>query len=697
MNRQERINCYIVNFLRIFLIYIYGLFVLLTARFVFTLKYGEKDEIISRIPDLLQAFFMGFRVDTMTLTYVLTIPLLFALIIFFIPDSKLSVYQRFTRKLTLYYSLSVMIILFFLLIADFYYYMFFNDHLNILAFEIFRDDTKAVLVSMWKDYPVIYIIFSLVFFGIISFFVLKRIVQIKVRSFQMLQKQEMPGKKSYIIECAVSGLIVLSTLIIFFTGMRSSWGTFPLRIENTAVSDISFINKVGLNGIYCFQNAFVERLKQTVNTDLSETLNKYGFTQIEDALTVYLNKEPENFKIAGNNLLKETTPGNSFLEKNPPNVVLVLMEGLSGHLMEYHTKELNLLGQLENELPYCYHFVNFVSERSSTINTLETLIVSSPENPISQSSYREKKLFSSVALPFLNAGYETAFFTGAHLSWRNVGNYFTNQYFQIVEGNTALKKHYPDAGESEWGTFDEYLFKRMFDQMDQSNGKPQFICAMTTTNHTPYDLPAHYKPYRLLLNDEIKSRLKTTIEKAKLNLVSFQYANDCLGKFIEMVRKSSFGENTIIAITGDHGISQFFNTPDEILYKNYTVPLIIYIPDKYKVQSETDQERFGSHKDIFPTLFNAALSNANYLKTGNNLLSPPSDSAYFFGVHNYDFGISRGGCVLVKENMYYKWSDSSYKYLVPATRIDQGLSILNKKIRAYAASMSYFIKEELKH
>jgi phosphoglycerol transferase MdoB-like AlkP superfamily enzyme len=696
MIRQEKINNYIINFLRIFLIYAYGLSVLLISRIVFILKYGNKAEIGTRIPDLMQAFIIGFRVDTMTLTYFLTIPLLLALIVFCIPASKLSVYQRFNSKFTLFYSLFAMIVVLFGIIADFYFYRFFNDHLNILVFEFFRDDTNAVLASMWKDYPVIYISLSILLFGVISFFVLRRIIRIKALSFKLFQKQEAAKTNGYAKELLLSVLIVLATLTIYFTGMRSSWGTFPLRFENTVVSDITFINKVGLNGIYCLQNAFVERSNQTVNTDVTETLKKYGFNQIDDALRAYLDKEPDNHKIPHYELLRERTPENSFLARNPPNVVFVLMESMGGYLMEFHSKELNLLGQLEFELPYCYQFANFVSASNTTINTLEALIIGSPENPVSQSSYREKSLSGSVALPFLNAGYQTSFFTGGHLTWRNLENYLSKQYFQIVEGNTALKKLYPDATESQWGTFDEFLFERIFDQLDRSNGKPQFICAMTTSNHTPYDLPAGYKPYAIKLNDNFKSKLKTSLETANLNLASFQYANDCLGKFIDKVRNSSLEENTIIAITGDHSITQFFNLPDNILFKRFTVPFIIFVPDKYKAQFEIDQTRFGSHKDIFPTLFNVALSNATYLKTGNNLLSSPSDSAYFFGVNCYNFGISCEGCVLVKDNLYFEWADSSNKTLVPATNISRQKH-LNEKIRAYSASLSYFIKEELKH
>jgi phosphoglycerol transferase MdoB-like AlkP superfamily enzyme len=696
MFRQEKINNYIVNFLRIFLIYAYGLSVLLISRIVFILKYGNRAEIGTRIPDLMQAFIIGFRVDTMTLTYILTIPLLFALIALCIPASKLSGYQRFNSRLTLFYSLFAMIIVLFGIITDFYFYRFFNDHLNILVFEFFRDDTKAVLVSMWNDYPVIYISFSILIFGVISFFVLRRIIRNKAPSFVLFQKQEAAKTKDYAKKLLLSVLIVLATLTVYFTGMRSSWGIFPLRFENTVVSDITFINKVGLNGIYCLQNAFVERSNQTVNTDVKETLKKYGFNQIEDALRAYLDKEPDNQNIPNYELLREKTPANSFLTKNPPNVVFVLMESMSGYLMEFHSKELNLLGQLELELPYCYQFSNFISASNTTINTLEALIIGSPENPVSQSSFREKSLSGSVALPFLNAGYQTSFFTGGHLTWRNLENYLSKQYFQILEGNTALKKSYPDASESEWGTFDEFLFERIFDQLEKSNGTPQFICAMTTSNHTPYDLPAGYRPYSLKLNDSIKLKIKTSIENANLNMASFQYANDCLGKFIDKVRNSSLGENTIIAVTGDHSITQFFNLPDNILFKQFTVPFLIYVPEKYKVHFKIDQTRFGSHKDIFPTLFNVALSDATYLKTGNNLLSLPSDSAYFFGVYCYNFGISQDGCVMVKDNLYYEWADSSDKTLVPSTNINRQKH-LNEKIRAYSASLSYFIKEELKH
>lgn len=62
-------------------------------------------------------------------------------------------------------------------------------------------------------------------------------------------------------------------------------------------------------------------------------------------------------------------------------------------------------------------------------------------------------------------------------------------------------------------------------------------------------------------------------------------------------------------------------------YKDYTtlgirfaVPFL-HVPPVYQNNIQYDPERIGSHKDIFPTLYELALSDMPYLKLGNNLLS----------------------------------------------------------------------------
>ncbi len=676
---QEKINSYISAFWSIVKVYFFWLAIFLMARIVFLFAFGKELEFSEHISEIFKAFIMGFRTDTMSISYFLILPFALSLGFFIVKGKSILLYKKVFNKFLLWYGVIITIIIVIGVVADFYYFSFFADHFNILVFDLFKDDTNAVLKSMWTDYPLIKIVLLLIIYSLIARFIIKRIGKTEIN----LVKNQ--GKFKLLV---ISILIVFTSMVLFFTGLRNSWGTFPLRMQNTGVSDNLFINKIGLNSFFCIQNAIAELKKQNINTNLEETIQRSGFGSISEINNNHL----------GTNELVDVTPFNDFLENNPPNVVFVMMESMSQYLMEYHSETLNLLGELEDILPECYVFKNFVSSSNTTINSLEEILLSSPLHPISQSTYREKGLSSSVALTFKNKGYQTSFFTGARLSWRNLENYLYKQYFEIVEGEKAIQKSISGATKSEWGLYDEFVFDRAINQLKENPNQQKFIFIMTTTNHTPYGVPLSYKPYPLSMDKDFEERLITDPLIAEKQLVTFQYANHYLGNFLKRIKSSDFGENTIVVITGDHARPNLFNFPNEELYKNYQVPLIIYVPQKYKPKYTVDTTRFGSHKDMFTSIIPLALSQAKYIRSGNNLLTADSDTTFFYGQNNHNFGFSKDGALYVKEKLYYTWKDSNFLGLeVLSNSITPELKRLNKKVRSHKAAMEILIKTDLKN
>jgi phosphoglycerol transferase MdoB-like AlkP superfamily enzyme len=316
--------------------------------------------------------------------------------------------------------------------------------------------------------------------------------------------------------------------------------------------------------------------------------------------------------------------------------------------------------------------------------------------PISQSVYQNRSLSSSVAKPFKDNGYETSFITGGEMGWRSLDKFISNQYFTIIEGESTLNKLYPDAFTCEWGVHDEYMFDRILHILDNPERKPQFVVGFTISNHTPFETPASYKQYPLKITDELKLRLKATPEIAYKNLLAYQYANSCLGQFIENIKNSSLGENTIIVATGDHTNQSLFDFTDEDILKKYSVPLIIYLPERYRPSHTVNTNKFGSHKDIFPTVFHLALSNTPYLNTGSDLLS--DDNKINFGIYTFSLAINSSGCVDFQGTpLFYRWENNSFNSLLPINALQNShLDSLYLRARAYDASMNFYIMSELK-
>jgi phosphoglycerol transferase MdoB-like AlkP superfamily enzyme len=487
-------------------------------------------------------------------------------------------------------------------------------------------------------------------------------------------------------------------LVLFFLGMRSSLSTFPLLKDDATISPNNFINSIVPNGVFALAEAISEREHFSIDTDMDKTLKSYNFVSKRQVIETYLGKQ-----LAGNGNLVDSlyryTPENAFLQENPPNVIFILMESMSNYYLDLHSDSLNLLGSLEQALDHCYLYRNFLSCHNGTVHSLEGLLLNSPLNPLSQSKYFDQSFSTSCALPFYEKGYHTAFITGAKLGWRNLGLFVGKQYFQQVEGNSIILDKVKGAIECEWGVFDEFMFDRIFDCLSESSDhkKPAFIFGFSTSNHTPFEHPDSYQPYSVKIPENISNVLRTSIEIARKNFTNYQYANDCLGKFIERVRNSPFGKNTIIAASGDHNTLQLFDYADGQLLQKRSVPLVLYVPEQYLKDKSTDIQVFASHKDIFPTLFNLALSDAKYAGMGFDLFDKSISRTEFFGVNAYNTAFNDFGAVILGDTpLYYKWTTPQRKTLIPTTANETPeLKILIEKTKAYSAAATLLIQNEI--
>ncbi len=434
--------------------------------------------------------------------------------------------------------------------------------------------------------------------------------------------------------------------------------------------------------------------RSSVNTDANKTINDLNFKDLKEAVNTYMG---QNFNYNDTLELKnliETTPKNQFLKDNPPSVVFVMMESMSNYYLDLHSEKANLLGALGSELDHCYLFRNFLPSYNGTIFSLESIMVNTFQGPLSQSRYQNTTLESSIAKPFVMNGYSTTFITGGKMGWRNMDKFISKQYFSNIEAEPTLLHNYPNAKTGEWGVHDEHLFDRAFEILSDTS-KPHFIYAMTISHHSPYDISELYNGYPLELTDKIKKNLKAPADIALKSLKAYQYANNCLGQFINRLRNSPQGANTIVVATGDHNILQLFNFSDKDLLMKYSVPLVIYVPDAYKPKQPVNTNRFGSHKDIFPTIFNLALSETEYLKSGHNLLS--AENEYNYGVFCYRVAMDSVGCVdYTSTPLYFRWTDKNSMQLEPSTQNpDAHLQNLMIKAKAFTASMNAFVMNDL--
>lgn len=621
-------------FLKSFLFFFFLFFL---SRAVFLFNYGNSTILSSKKLGLLNAFLAGGRFDISAICYGF-LPLVLGLLVsLFIPQRKDEKFKKIFSSIAKYYLAIVLIVFLTLIIIDYFFYQFFQSRINLLFFGIFNDDTSAVLASVWTDYPLVKIALIYIL-AVVGWMFWSRIISNSlVTSMQRWSK--------------VFSLVALFVFPLFFVAMRGSVGTFTLRREHTNISKNEFVNLLCYNAVYSLKFANSELNDNQIVPDIDKELADGGFTSIDEVQEKYKSYTNTSFDKG----LTSITPKNDFLANNPPNVVFLQMESMSNHYFDLSTKEFDLLGELADELPNLYYFKNSLSAYNGTIQSLENFLIGTPKTIISQSVYFDTPFSSSIALPFKENGYSTYFLTGASISWRNIDNMIKHQAFDFIEGKNYIQEKIPNAEEFAWGIHDGFLFDYIKATLGE-NKQPKFIFGLTISNHTPFEVPKSFKSRPIKMPDLLKKQIRVSEDIAYDNFYSHQYAASELGRFIKEIKNSPLGENTIIVASGDHNIRQVFEyEPGEGFLKR-SVPILMYIPEKYK-PAFFDDEVIASHKDIFPTIFNLALSNTAYTYTGDNLFE---EIPYRFAINDYNFIADNKGVITIENDKpyYYTWKNS---------------------------------------
>jgi len=678
---DHQVNRFFNNFCRLFKIYLFFLVIFALFRFWFFIRLGDFKELIKLPGDILLAFLRGIQYDTMIICYFLLLPFLIYLAGIYISNKE---YFRKSALFIAWYSGITLAIATIILFVDQYYYNYFQTHISVIIFGLADDDSQTVMSSVWTDYPIIRI--ALVWIGILIGFryYLKKIYS--AREFKLN------------ISVSLKMFSVVLLVGIYFLGIRGSLGSLPLKLYDSDVSENKFINFLTINGIYALKNSYDERKKSAniIDNELNN-LQLLGYESPSKAAADYfaIDSVPATSDSIAFSKLFNVTPEKPFLEKNKPNVVFVFMESMSNYNIDFDSDEMNLLGSLRKHFQSDILFRNFVSSGNITIQSLEYLMVNSPVN-LSQSTYRLTKFPSSVAIPFKNSGYQTNFITGGKASWRAMDAFAKRQQFDRVKGMANIKEEITACKANKWGVYDEYLFDYVFDKLSQNKNQPKFFFVQTTTNHTPFEIPAKYKPFGITLADSLKDRLLVTEQLAVKNLNAYQYANNSLGNFLDKIKNSELGKNTIVVMTGDHNNLMLFDFDEAHQMQQRGVPLYIYIPEKYKPQTSINTSVFASHKDIFPTIFNLALSKARYFSIGNNLLDTVGDDTEKY------FGMNIGSSTSFSNNAavnysaskaFYTWHNTQSRVLSKVSKSNNAEELLKRSRANYALSMFYILSQ----
>ncbi len=647
-------------FKKLILVHILFLFLMTLFRVAFVLYYSPLDSFHGFYFELFKAFLLGFRLDLTVIGYIQVLPTIILIILYYLKNEK---FLEFSKKFFVFYLFITYSIVSFFLCADFGFYSYFKDHINILFFGFFDDDTKALLVTFWQNYNVVLILFIFFIYIISLFYVINKIFK--------AQEKEIVFFNFF----RFSVLVFLIFFLLNFLAIRGTLGMYPLGKMIPNVSTNDFINKISHNGFRAFTNALSAREKYLKRKyDLLEVI---GYKDSMDkAFEVYTGTE----NIRRDKLLENITFKTKKVDDKEYNVIVIMVESFGMPILKYQSTEFNILGELKKHFDEDTLFTNIISAGDGTISSLQALLLNIPHRPksfaFSQSIYKQTSFTYTPAFLYKNENYETSFIYGGDLTWRNLGDFVKFQGYENVEGKMNIYNSLEnrDMKQSDyfhpWGIFDEYLYSHILKKLGNSK-KKQFIVALSTNNHPPYNIPNDYKNKSLIYSDEIKNHITGDLNLAKQRFASYAYAVDQVGVFLDKFKKSKFKDNTIVVITADNNtIDGIMKYDDNELLNSKNIPLYFYLPNELKKRLSINKEVAGSHKDIFPTIYNLTLKDKNYISIGKNLFDGSEEHYGFNGsmIVNNNKRIEKLDSLEEKTNSellnYYKANLAITEYLI---------------------------------
>lgn len=653
---DDRRKQWYAHFLKFVVLFISALAVLSLFR-AFFLFYFSKGIDAVNASSALPALWMGLRVDAKWLSLSLVPAYLILLLAYWKPF--------FYKYSTLFAGLGLTCMVL-LDAVNFGFFSFYKTPISPLVFGFLQDDTKAILQTLWHDWPIFSYLFVL-FAGVAA--------PLLISAFSFNRIKANPKA----LTLALLG--VTSVLLLAFF-IRGSIGKFPLRQEDFAVSKVQLINASVPNGAAALYEATKAWRNFQIKGEPSQALTKFGYSNIEEAK---------------NDLAVRTNTSTQLSFR--PNVVFAVMESMSGDIFNSHDSLVNnTLGALEDALKDAVVFRKSVSIENGTFPSLEGLLFDTPISPISQSIYGRKELSFSQVRAFKEAGYRTIFLTGYPEPWRQINDTFKFYGFEEIYGQAAIGEKFPNAEKSPWGIGDKWMFKFAEDLLKEAEGtgRPVFIMMLSTTNHPPFKVPDGEKVSKVDLKKLPKIvNIEGSYEgNMELLLQTYQYAANSLGNFILDLKDEGWLKNTIVAATGDHNARMNYQSEGN-WHHVYGVPVLFWLPDQ-KLRASVDTNRWVSHRDILPSLLVMSTGKVLGNEKGRNLFAKDIEegAVSFIGWSGSGFVIGKPGMVTLngKKLECYGWQDDK---LIKAEHCSKEQEKMGKEARAQRAISEFIVRKGL--
>ena len=390
----------------------------------------------------------------------------------------------------------------------------------------------------------------------------------------------------------IGTVVALLFIPLMIIGIRGGLDESTTNIGQVYFSQNQFLNHSAVNPFFSFFASFEKTASNNVT---------YHF--MEDA---------ECEKIVSELYNTQSIDIDTLLSTRQPNIIVILLESCGGQFTEISgrtdiTPNLNRLAKEGIYFTNCYG--NSWRTDRGTLCTWSGY-PSFPTMSVMKIPSKSRTMPNIARTLQEERGYHTHYLYGGDINFTNMRSYLVSGGFS----NLTWKEDYTsdEQKSAKWGVRDDITFETLY-QLTTTMPQPYLIGYSTLSSHSPWDVPIHH------FDDEV--------------LNAFYYLDQCVGNFIERLRKSPAWDNTLVIMLPDHGI--FYQDIDE------SNPLLNHIPMIWvggAVKEPRRVEQICNQTDLPATLLGQLGLNHDAYTFSRDVLSKTYTRPV--AIHTYDDGFT---------------------------------------------------------
>jgi len=467
----------------------------------------------------------------------------------------------------------------------FFMYFFKNINSSIWYWAEYGTTTIGLMFGEWSYYPPI-----IMFFVVSGLFVYlcNKLCRRCCKTAEMENGKATVGGR---IGATVLSLVCVG-LCVF--GIRGRMGYNPIKVSAAYYCEDSFLNQLGVSPSFNLLTSTLDDMRPE-----SKELHLMDAEEAVENVKVMLGREGND-----DSPLFYTLKPDSVGSAVRPNVVLILMESMSAHLMSTFGNEKNLTPFLDELAQKSILFTNCYSAGIHTNHGLYATLYSFPaimfRNLMKGSNIPN---YSGLPTVLRKNGYRNMFFMTHESQYDNMNAFFrTNGYDEIYS-----QEDYPaEKVANSFGVQDDYLFEYALGRLKDAP-QPFFANLLTISNHPPYVIPEWFE-----------ARSEEPVDQI------VEYTDWSIRKFFEEASNEPWYDNTIFVLLGDHG--KLIGSAENDMPQSYNhIPLMIYSP---KLQGRIAQQ-WMLQMDVQPTLLSLLGIEAEQINFGVDALTNERPYAYY--------------------------------------------------------------------